>query len=121
MSIGQFCEWVISIKDTEYDTDRNDFIIGYFCNCNPNGDDKKSYLVNFISDKKPENVAYSFESLEKLKSMLLLRSFFNIFAIIYSFSMHYLLNIDKIFHEQFTGWVSGRQNKHTIYKHKIYF
>ena len=61
---------VPSIKDTEYDTNRNDFIIEYFCNCIPNGDDKKSYLVNFISDKKPENVAYSFESLEKLKSML---------------------------------------------------
>ena len=61
---------VPSIKDAEYDTKRNDFIIEYFCNCIPSEDDKKSYLVNFISNKMPENVTYSFESLEKLKSML---------------------------------------------------
>ena len=61
---------VPSIKDTGYDANRNDFIIGYFCSCNSNGDDKKTYLINFISDIKPENVAYSFESLEILKLML---------------------------------------------------
>jgi hypothetical protein len=61
---------VPSIKDTGYDANRNDFIIGYFCGCNSNGDDKKTYLINFISDIEPENVAYSFESLEILKLML---------------------------------------------------
>ena len=61
---------VPTIKDAAYDANRNDFIIEYFCNCIPDGDDKKSYLINFISNKRPENIAYSFESLEKLKSML---------------------------------------------------
>ena len=58
------------IKDTEYDTYRDDFIIEYFCNCNSNEEYKKAYLINFISNKKPENVPFSFESLEKIKSML---------------------------------------------------
>ena len=58
------------IKDTEYDTYRDDFIIEYFCNCNFKEEYKKAYLINFISNKKPENVAFSFESLEKIKSML---------------------------------------------------
>ena len=58
------------IKDTEYDTYRDDFIIEYFCNCYSNEEYKKAYLINFISNKLPENVAFSFESLEKIKSML---------------------------------------------------
>jgi len=61
---------VPGIKNTEYDTYRDDFIIEFFCNCTSNGNDKKRYLINFICDKRPLNIAYSFESLDKIKSML---------------------------------------------------
>lgn len=63
---------VPGIKDTEYDEDKNDFSVEYFCYCNCNSaeEDKKSYFINFICDNKPENLAYSFESLDKLKSMI---------------------------------------------------
>ena len=61
---------VPGIKNAEYDTYRDDFIIEFFCNCTSNGNDKKRYLINFISDKKPENIVFSFESLDKIKSML---------------------------------------------------
>ena len=58
------------IKNADYDSYKDDFIVEYFCNCTSNEDDNKSYFINFISDKKPENVTFSFESLDKLKSML---------------------------------------------------
>lgn len=58
------------IINADYDSYKDDFIVEYLCNCISNEDDKKSYFINFISDKEPENITFSFESIDKLKSML---------------------------------------------------
>jgi hypothetical protein len=42
-----------TIKDISYDTKKNDFIISYECYCINNKEIRKSYMINFISIKKP--------------------------------------------------------------------
>ena len=44
-----------TIKDISYDTKKNDFIISYECDCFNNKEIRKSYMINFISIKKPSS------------------------------------------------------------------
>lgn len=50
----------------------------------------------------------SVRSLREIKVNVINEIHFNI-SWLYIDSVHILLNIDKIFHEQFTGWASGEQ------------
>ena len=64
-----------TFKDINYDGEQNDFIISYQCECfNNNGSNetRKSYMINFLNDKKPTVESMNFiskEIIEKIKKL----------------------------------------------------
>ena len=64
-----------TFQDINYDKEQNDFIISYQCECfNNNGSNetRKSYMVNFLNDKKPTVESMNFiskEIIEKIKTL----------------------------------------------------
>ena len=64
-----------TFQDINYDKEQNDFIISYQCECfNNNGSNetRKSYMVNFLNDKKPTVESMNFiskEIIEKIKNL----------------------------------------------------
>ena len=61
------------IKDLNYDKEKKDFNILYFCDCFKDKKTlKKSYLLNFINDKKPTTINYDLitqKNLDKMKEL----------------------------------------------------
>ncbi len=64
-----------TFQDINYDREQNDFIISYQCECfNNNGSNetRKSYMINFLNDKKPTAESMNFiskEIIEKIKKL----------------------------------------------------
>lgn len=64
-----------TFQDINYDKEQNDFIISYQCECfNNNGSNetRKSYMINFLNDKKPTVESMNFiskEIIEKIKNL----------------------------------------------------